>query len=659
MRLLRVDDNGEFSLVEYVGRNTPPYAILSHTWGDKEEEVTFQDMTEGKGKDKPGYSKIRFCTEQAARDGLQYSWIDTCCIDKTGSAEISEAIISMFHWYQNAAKCYVYLSDVSTNHEPTIKRAFLTSRWFSRGWTLQELLAPKAVEFYSREGNRIGSRISLEQEIHDRTGIPVEALRGSPLSQFSVPERMSWAENRHTTREEDVAYSLLGIFDIQMLPLYGEGRENALNRLRSQIPEAEHSSQTPSLYEDFKVDADSMYDGEKHGDIPTDIHHTPITYESRADTDEIRDTHSDAGTDIASVFSDGGMSASSASTASMNPVQTTGIREVSRALLSQDNLKALYTTAVRNVERRKARTHIRGFLKEYGRNLLKEASNRGLETQAAKFVQELAGRIADEISWSITGFEEVSRPRETSLAKKDLESWLSSLQPQSVDAEEINQSGPAGTVEEMFEDGHSDEEPDDGLIFPNIDKVNDFLLDSEAFRAHVASMQTWLKVGQGRDRDAGKHVPGRTENPENRAGSSLDQTDGKEKAEVTPTGLAAPEEAQQNTEHIRRPSTEVQPDPPREEAQEPTPPFRQNRSSVSDLVSGLLNFWGISFFFYDIVELFVPRIPPGYKRLRWRCVSFGVPRYFLKSPLLLIAPSLATPFFGETLLTTAMVPWTS
>jgi hypothetical protein len=185
-----------------------------------------------------------------------------------------------------------------------------------------------------------------------------------------------------------------------------------------------------------------------------------------------------SGTDIASIFSDGGISASSASTASLNPVQTTGIREVSRALLSQEDLKALYITAVRNVERRKARAHIRGFLKEYGRNLLKEASNRSLEIQAAKFVQELAGRIADEIGWSITGFEEESWPPETGLAKKDLEIWLSSLQHQSVDVEkELRTSGLAASVDEMFEEGDSDEELDSGLQFPNIDKVKDFLLN--------------------------------------------------------------------------------------------------------------------------------------------------------------------------------------
>src|SRR5436190_15715650 len=113
MRLLKFEGDGEFSLIEFIGDKIPPYAILSHTWGADGEEVTFKDLMEGTGKSKAGYQKIRFCGEQAATDGLQYFWVDTCCIDKSSSAELQEAINSMFRWYRNAAKCYVYLSDVS------------------------------------------------------------------------------------------------------------------------------------------------------------------------------------------------------------------------------------------------------------------------------------------------------------------------------------------------------------------------------------------------------------------------------------------------------------------------------------------------------------------------------------------------------------------
>jgi hypothetical protein len=241
MRLLEDEGHGISSLVEKHDNDIPRYAILSHTWGV--EEVTFKDIMEGTGENKAGYEKIEFCRKQAASDGFSYFWVDTCCIDKSSSAELSEAINSMFRWYQNADKCYVYLSDVytsrhATNRQPvsmTRDEAFRKSRWFCRGWTLQELIAPASVEFFSHEGDRLGSKESLEQDIHEITGIAVEALRGGSLRNFAVEERLMWAEHRETTRQEDKAYSLLGIFNIDMSLRYGEGGEKAFERLQRKI----------------------------------------------------------------------------------------------------------------------------------------------------------------------------------------------------------------------------------------------------------------------------------------------------------------------------------------------------------------------------------------------------------------------------------------
>jgi hypothetical protein len=200
-------------------------------------------MMEGNGTGKTGFDKIRFCGEQARRDGLHYFWVDTCCIDKSSSAELAEAINSMFRWYRDAAKCYVFLSDVSRadvditdqSHQLPWESAFQISRWFTRGWTLQELIAPTSVEFFSKNRELLGDKKSLERHICEITRIPSKALRGSPLAEFSATERMSWAETRQTTREEDMAYSLLGIFDVHMALIYSEGRENARARLREAI----------------------------------------------------------------------------------------------------------------------------------------------------------------------------------------------------------------------------------------------------------------------------------------------------------------------------------------------------------------------------------------------------------------------------------------
>ena len=242
MHLLKFSARGELSLTKnFVEENTPSYVILSHTWGEDGDEVTFKDLENGRGKSKPGYAKIQFCAEQARKDGVQYFWVDTCCIDKTNNTELSEAITSMFRWYRDAVKCYVYLSDVSArkrDHNGQTQQAWISafriSRWFTRGWTLQELLAPRSVEFFSREEDLIGDKKTLDQQIHEITGIPITALHGSPLSHFPVDERMRWAAKRDTKRKEDKAYCLLGIFDVFMPLIYGEG-EHASIRLKEEI----------------------------------------------------------------------------------------------------------------------------------------------------------------------------------------------------------------------------------------------------------------------------------------------------------------------------------------------------------------------------------------------------------------------------------------
>jgi hypothetical protein len=252
MRLLHYTNGDELAWTkDLIGDDKiPSYAILSHTW-DEGQEVTFDDLTKNTGKSKTGYDKIRFCASQAKRDGLDYFWIDTCCINQSNNAELSEAIISMFRWYKNAERCYVYLSDVSSKppgegsdarrkRKPVIRK----SRWFTRGWTLQELIAPASVEFFSKGGDRLGDKESLKQTLHEITGIAVRALEGSPMTSFTVDERMQWAQGRNTKRKEDAAYSLLGIFDVQMPLLYGEGRQKAMDRLRKEVKEY-HSINLP------------------------------------------------------------------------------------------------------------------------------------------------------------------------------------------------------------------------------------------------------------------------------------------------------------------------------------------------------------------------------------------------------------------------------
>ncbi|PLB36942.1 ankyrin repeat-containing domain protein [Aspergillus candidus] len=229
MRLVNTHKNlaGPFTIHQFKDEDIPPYAILSHTWED--DEVTFQDMHSADVVNKKGYQKIQDCCSVARAQGLDYVWIDTCCIDKTSSTELSESINSMYRWYQEASVCYTYLADVETPTEIS------ASRWFERGFTLQELIAPATVIFYSRTWSELGTKETLQDIISKRTNIPVEILSDADrVDNASVAQRMSWAANRKTSRLEDEAYCLMGLFGINMPLLYGEGKA-AFIRLQEEI----------------------------------------------------------------------------------------------------------------------------------------------------------------------------------------------------------------------------------------------------------------------------------------------------------------------------------------------------------------------------------------------------------------------------------------
>ena len=141
MRLLKIETGDDFSLVELKSDEMQPYAVLSHVWGKPDQEGTFRDIMDKTGKQKVSFDKISFCAKQAEEDKIQYFWVDTCCIDNSSSAELSEAINSMYHWYDDATICYAYMSDVSCpeGNFPVDLAAigFPQSEWFERGWTLQ------------------------------------------------------------------------------------------------------------------------------------------------------------------------------------------------------------------------------------------------------------------------------------------------------------------------------------------------------------------------------------------------------------------------------------------------------------------------------------------------------------------------------------------
>jgi hypothetical protein len=230
-------------LEEFIGDDIPEYAILSHTWEKDEISLQeFQRLTDpdfandpktSVGKAKAGFIKIRGCVELAASKGIPYAWVDTCCIDKTSSADLTESINSMYRWYANSKVCFAYLVDVES--DGWMKGRWMESRWFTRGWTLQELIAPPEVEFYRHSWDPVGTKGgSWSSVLSDITVIQQEFLKTNDLSSASVAQKMSWASHRRTTRKEDMAYCLLGLFDVNMPLLYGEG-EKAFLRLQEHI----------------------------------------------------------------------------------------------------------------------------------------------------------------------------------------------------------------------------------------------------------------------------------------------------------------------------------------------------------------------------------------------------------------------------------------
>ena len=258
MRLLQTKTR-EF--VEFFDSQIPRYAILSHRWG--KDEVTFKEMRKGTAPKGAGMAKIENFCLLAAERGNEWAWIDTCCIDKRSSAELSEAINSMYKWYERSGMCYVYLSDVEYSPDELqlirkrkyaarlfedkspLSAKFQKSSWFTRGWTLQELLAPRnsKVLFFDANWNEIGSLPQLASDVSEVTRIEKSYL-DDELSNIwriflgksaSVAKRMSWVSHRQTSREEDMAYCLLGLFDVNMSLLYGEGAKRAFYRLQIEI----------------------------------------------------------------------------------------------------------------------------------------------------------------------------------------------------------------------------------------------------------------------------------------------------------------------------------------------------------------------------------------------------------------------------------------
>jgi len=280
----RLIENGESvdhdkSVLEFGDDEVERYAILSHRWVEG-KEVDYREMVKlakmpleerHKIRQRDGYQKILQSCEQARNDGYEWLWVDTCCIDKRSSAELSEAINSMYRWYENAKVCYAYLHDVSGSSFPTASDWERYAKfngwpeWFSRGWTLQELIAPSNVQFFNKDWRRIGDKKTLAPTLEAITRIQERILiHGLHGNRPCVAQIMSWAANRTTTRVEDRAYSLMGLLDVNMPMLYGEGKK-AFHRLQLEIIRASNDQSI------FAWDSRKKQPGSILADDPSDF----------------------------------------------------------------------------------------------------------------------------------------------------------------------------------------------------------------------------------------------------------------------------------------------------------------------------------------------------------------------------------------------------
>ena len=228
--------NAQTLRLEYfLGQAIPDYAILSHTWDD--EEVSFADFNTPSDvvRAKKGYIKIRETCRLALQNQLGYAWVDTCCIDKSSSAELTESINSMYEWYAGASICFAFLHDLVPESQRPLNEGLVSCRWFTRGWTLQEIIAPDIVLFYDGDWELRSTKMDCHEALETITGVPFDVLRDPGSARgYSVSTKMSWAAGRVTTRVEDTAYCLLGLFGINMPLIYGEGRR-AFRRLQEEI----------------------------------------------------------------------------------------------------------------------------------------------------------------------------------------------------------------------------------------------------------------------------------------------------------------------------------------------------------------------------------------------------------------------------------------
>jgi hypothetical protein len=219
------------------------YATLSHRWGGKEpllQDIQGKSVYDSELDPVGGITKLRSFCKTAHDAGYNWAWSDTCCIDRSNNVELQESVNSMFVWYHHSALTIVYLSDVPPS---SVSGALARSAWNTRGWTVQEFIAPKVILFYQNNWTLYlddhtpnhKESAAIMQELKNATGIDPAAVADFRPSMNGAREKLHWASTRVTTHQEDIVYSLFGIFGVRLPVDYGEKQSKALGRLLQEI----------------------------------------------------------------------------------------------------------------------------------------------------------------------------------------------------------------------------------------------------------------------------------------------------------------------------------------------------------------------------------------------------------------------------------------
>jgi hypothetical protein len=498
---------------EFFDDDVPDYVILSHRWFSQREELTYRDFLDGRKRESKGWTKITALCEKALSHKYEWVWIDTCCIDKTSSAELTEAINSAFRWCQNAKECYVYLYDVSWNDRrlystdsllftseeqprelgsPASRQSFRGSDWHTRSWALQDLLAPPEVIFYDHNWRYIGRRETLAADIASATGIEIKYLLGSSLHEASAATKLRWAARRKCSRVEDQSYCLLGIFDLNMPLVYGEGN-NAFLRLQQEIwkKTSDKSLFTWMTREGKRGKAPPP--GASWREISAAFAPSPAAFWYNLDPN----TAGGESDDLASTMSaDSRASTATGSSATLVGEALAAAEEFVEILRGDRNLNPIFSTAVNNVTLEELKRKIQELLKIYSIDLQQEASN-GLQKEAVALVRRRRAYIAYRICQSYDTsagiyedqFARIIQQNPDSHAR--LEEYAKKMSRADVEYEPMKLLESVDTGDRLDSGPPSEDEPE-RLEPTDLDRVKAFMIESAAYERLIQNFRDFI-----------------------------------------------------------------------------------------------------------------------------------------------------------------------